>query len=259
MAEQRVTTSIVPKRRRARVLALTRTPAAFAVLLFATSAMATGETGPTGPTRAKGPTGATGATGAAGKEGSKGATGATGATGKEGKGASKGATGATGATGKEGKEGKEGKASSGPSPETCAESEPKASEKQTACLLKEGGTETGTWGATINVSDGGPQEQAYGVISLPIPYPEEPASETVTVRDESESLSPKDPCVGEVNDPTAEKGNLCIYTGSGLPHETTDKDAKYTGITNPFGEQSLPLGQKRENSTKKQTTAGWVP
>ena len=96
--------------------------------------------------------------------------------------------------------------------------------------------EAGLWTAAIDVSAGGPQQESDGLASFGIPYPEETTLK-LTYRNEPESLMPKAPCLGSVNEPTAEPGNVCFYRGSGVPKEPTDVKAKFTGFVTAFGER----------------------
>ena len=96
---------------------------------------------------------------------------------------------------------------------------------------------TGVWSAHIAVSSAGPQAESDGALTMPCEYGLEPKTETVTYRNDPESLAPKAPCLGSVNEPTAQPGNLCAYRGSGVAKEPTDKDAKFIGFDTPFGEE----------------------
>src|SRR5262249_43796638 len=161
------------------------------MLLLASAASAAGSSkGATGPT---GPTGATGATGA------QGVTGAAGPTGPQGP---PGPTGPTGPT-----------APPGPGGGSCTASVGTGASQRKELAANE--EVSGTWSVPIAVPAGGPQDQAIGPVSMPCEYPEEPATETVTYRNEPESLAPKAPCLGSPNEPTAEPGNLCVYRGVG--------------------------------------------
>jgi hypothetical protein len=91
-------------------------------------------------------------------------------------------------------------------------------------VLKTKVAETGTWTAAIAVPAGGPQEQANGVVSFHAKYPLEPSTLKLKYRNEAEALAPQLPCIGSVNEPTAEKGNLCVYRGQSAAKETADKE-----------------------------------
>jgi hypothetical protein len=164
----------------------------------------TGATGPQGVTGATGPAGPTGATGAAGSNGANGATGATGPSG--------GPPGPTGPAGP-----------AATSDETCTAVGISPNDV-TNCVLKPKVAETGTWTAAIAVPAGGPQEQANGVVSFNPKYPLEPSTLKLKYRNEAEALAPQPPCIGSVNEPQAEKGNLCVYRGQTRAKETADKE-----------------------------------
>ena len=174
-----------------------------------------GTTGPTGPTGeggggggTTGPTGPTGPTGAGG--GGGGPTGATGPTGPTGPaGGGTGGSGTTGATGPEGPEGKAGP--TGPTgPAGGGTGGTGSSEATSFGKLASGKQETGYWSATISAIKGGPQVEAVGAVSFPIPLG---ASVKTIYRTEAESESPAAPCAGAPDNPTAEKGFLCVYRG----------------------------------------------
>ena len=230
---------------------------------------ATGATGPAGATGATGPTGKEGKEGPAGKEGKAGATGATGPEG--GGGGGKGATGATGpagatgatgpagatgtpgaagATGKEGPAGKEGKAgATGPTgPEG-------GGGGGLPVELPAGGQEHGVWSASLNVSGeqevafkngtavekvkvlGGAQQQTIGVVSFPVPLKEGEAKNlALKYCNEVCGETPEPPCLGSVEEPTAEEGFLCVYRGGQFGSlEKQDKNAKFFGFESPGG------------------------
>src|ERR1700730_9031762 len=197
-----------------------------------------GKEGPTGP---QGPNGGQGPAGTPGGPGVSGATGAAGATGPNGTG--HGVTGPTGPTGTGGGGG------SGGAREICT-----VVGGLTGCVLKAKAQESGTWSVDIQGSAGDPQAESDGVVSFNPQYPAETSSGLkVTYRNEPESLSPKTPCLGSVNEPTAEPGNLCVYRGSGIPKEPTDTDAKFIGFATPFGEQVANGGALSPESDQGRT------
>jgi len=187
---------------------------------IASAAKPVGPTGPTGPTGPAGATGATGPAGATGPQGVTGAAGAPGATGPAGK------TGATGATG------------------------------TVAKTLGIGQQERGGWSATINVSAGGPQSQASGVVSFPIPLSVKqgvsnipPAKTGLHVRymNEKEVEEPETHpgCTGNVQEPNAEPGWLCVYQGATAENgslATEWKEAGFYAVQNLAGEGCLLAG-----------------
>jgi hypothetical protein len=196
-------------------------------LLMASAASAAREGAP-GPT---GPTGATGATGATGPQGVTGATGTPGPPGPAGPtGPSGGPPGPTGPTGPAGGD------------ETCT-SEGVSPNDVTNCFLKTKFAETGTWTAAIAVPAGGPQEQANGVVSLHPKYPREPSTLKLKYRNEVEALAPQLPCIGSVNEPTAEKGNLCVYRGETKGRETEDRNIKEPNAAGNLETFKTPSGE----------------
>jgi hypothetical protein len=135
----------------------------------------------------KGRAGAAGATGVAGVAGVAGPQGPAGANGKDG------AQGPEGKQGQEGKEGKEGPAGTTGFTKT----------------LPPGRTETGTWILT-GVPPGAPAI-TYTAISFPIPLAGPLGASEVHFIKENET-APAGCTGGTVSQPTAEAGNLCIYT-----------------------------------------------
>ena len=141
----------------------------------------------------KGHNGANGANGAAGAAGAQGAQGPAGATGPAGAGATgpAGPAGPTGPTGQAGTNGTTGFTKTLPS----------------------GETEKGTWG--INQHTSGAQK-AGTTVSFIIPLAKAPAVHWIRA-DEQEATATGEQastaCTGSVTNPTASKGNLCVYTG----------------------------------------------
>jgi hypothetical protein len=105
-------------------------------------------------------------------------------------------------------------------------------------------SESGGWSATISVPSGGPQTQADGVVSFSIPLAR---GEKVkfTYRNEREALEPRAPCLGSVNEPVAEPGNLCVYRGgAGFgSKENEDRNAKFVQFEDFFGETIKETGE----------------
>jgi hypothetical protein len=135
---------------------------------------AAGAQGAQGPAGSAGSGGAKGETGPAGTKGEKGATGASGA---------KGATGATGTTG---------------FTET----------------LPSGKTETGAWNVMLSSTtfESPPAETS---ISFPIPLASGGGEEEAWIFTAAQTTSKEfgsSGCTGSVEDPTAPKGTLCVYT-----------------------------------------------
>jgi hypothetical protein len=105
-------------------------------------------------------------------------------------------------------------------------------------------SESGGWSVTISVPKGGPQTQAAGVVSFPIPL-KKGEKVKITYRNAQQALEPKPPCLGSVNDPAAEPGNLCVYRGgAGFGSgENEDKNAKFVQVENFFGETINETGE----------------
>ncbi len=136
-----------------------------------------GAQGPAGPAGPAGPGGAKGEAGPGGAKGEKGATGAAGA---------KGATGATGASGATG-----------------------FTER-----LPSGKTETGTWNVAL-YSTVFASPSAEASISFPIPLASGGGEEEAWVFTAAQTANKEfssSGCSGSVEDPTAPKGTLCVYT-----------------------------------------------
>jgi hypothetical protein len=180
-----------------------------------------------------------GPTGPTGPAGSNGANGATGATGPSG-----GPPGPTGPTGPAGSNGSS--IAFGQTDRVCTAVGISPNDV-TNCFLKEKVAETGTWSASIAVPNGGPQQQANGVASFSPKYPLEPATLTLHYRNEAESQSPAKPCLGSVNEPQAEKGNLCFYRGAQKGKETEDTNIKEPGAAGNTEGFGTLLGEHLEN------------
>jgi hypothetical protein len=178
--------------------------------------------GLTGPTGNEGKTGATGNEGAKGVTGNTGATGNTGSTGNEG---SKGVTGNTGATGNEGKTG-----ATGPTGGSGGGGGPATEFGK----LAHGASESGTWATEINVGVGGLQTTGNAAISYPIPLTTKP--EHVVYKTVTEVASTPE-CKGNVAEPTAAPGYLCVWRGNGNGWlEKEDVNASFFGILESSGE-----------------------
>ncbi len=182
-----------------------------------------GKAGPTGP---QGSAGATGAAGAAGAQGVTGATGPSGATGATG---SNGATGATGPEGKEGAKGATGP--TGPTSPGCGCGCGSCVDK-----LARGAQETGTWATWLYAAAKTHQQQVEGVVSYSIPIA--PGEEVTAVYlNQRASGEPEAPCGGSVNEPRAEEGFLCVYTGEQFGMlEKEWENTEFFGFQSPNGE-----------------------
>jgi hypothetical protein len=150
--------------------------------------------GKAGASGAQGLAGATGATGVAGSQGPAGAGGPQGAKGETG------ATGPAGAAGKNGTNGKNGE------PWTAGGT------------LPAGRTETGAWSVGPLASSTGHTEAIETVASFPIPLAAPlPASGVHFINSAGEEVvkgvgQASAECKGTVAEPSAEPGNLCIYS-----------------------------------------------
>jgi hypothetical protein len=170
-----------------------------------TKAPTRGPAGPAGKNGAAGPAGPTGPAGAAGAKGETGAAGTNGTDGTDGTDGEKGATGATGATGKEGKEGPEGKEGT-----------------FGGQTLPAGKMLTGHWAASsygeAGYSIGG---SGFGFaladVSYQLPLAEElpdidqNATELYMDEEEVENGTLRPGCKGNVEEPVAEPGYLCVF------------------------------------------------
>jgi hypothetical protein len=164
--------------------------------------------GKAGAAGANGAQGAAGATGATGPQGPAGATGAQGPKGEAG------ATGPAGAAGKNGTNGKNGE------PWTAGGT------------LPAGRTETGAWSVGPLASSTEHTEAIETIASFPIPLAAPlPASGVHFINSKGEEVvngveKASAECKGTVAEPSAEPGNLCVYTsppalGEGVKGEST--------------------------------------
>jgi hypothetical protein len=152
-----------------------------------------------------GKSGATGATGAIGPAGATGSTGSTGPTGSTGSSGSTGSAGTQGLKGETGHEGKEG------SPWTAGGTLPK------------GKSLTGEWNVYTVATAA--DQNAINSVSFALPLSEAP-----TVHYIREKEAPPSGCTGNVKEPGAEEGNLCIFTGV----EENSLDEYLPGLALPF-------------------------
>jgi|SRR5580692_7792152 hypothetical protein len=177
--------------------------------------------------------------GKAGATGTAGAAGAAGPAGAIGPGGLQGPAGAAGAAGKEGSPGKEGK-------------EGKPGTTGFTSTLPTGKTETGVWSFA-------PSAEVYGIVdfsfNIPLAKPLEPAQVHFILADGKEYFQPAGPtpeertstaCLGTAAEPTALKGNFCVYASQLL-------NVTYTGIeTGNIGKPSVGF----EGGGKGTDTAG---
>jgi hypothetical protein len=201
-----------------------------------------GAQGSVGPTGEQGPEGAQGPPGTPGEHGAQGVTGPVGATGSTGP--SGGPQGPTGAAGSNGANGSNGSGGGGEAADRVCETSGISPNEVTNCFLKTKVAETGGWSASISVPNGGPQQQANGIVSFSPKYPLEPSTLTLNYRNEAEAGSPTPPCLGSINEPQAEKGNLCVYRGATKGKETEDKNiTEPNAEVTPFGPFTTPHGE----------------
>ena len=160
------------------------------------TASAKGKQGPRGKTGKTGKTGPQGPAGPAGPQGPAGPKGDTGAPGSNGTNGTNGATGATGATGKNGAAGTPGEPGE---PWTVGN------------VLPPEATETGVWRFVANTD-----EFQYVPISFPIPLAPADA-DSITYKALGKENPPTTECPGNVEDPKAAPGYLCVYVS---PYET---------------------------------------
>jgi hypothetical protein len=165
--------------------------------------------GKPGPAGKEGPAGKNGVSGSAGLPGPQGppGVGVEGKLGKEGAEGEEGREGKPGTEGKPGKEGKEGIPG--------ATGEPWALNS----VLPSGATETGAWGSwPPEVSTPENSKHVYASISFPVALSAELDETHVHFIGEHEGAGePKENlpagCTGNVKDPKALPGNLCVYGG----------------------------------------------
>lgn len=156
-----------------------------------------GPAGQNGAPGAQGSAGKDGAPGLPGKDGKDGAQGTAGNDGKDGATGPKGATGPAGTTGPAGATGTTGPKGVTGSPWVAGGTLPK------------GSTEKGTWSATIvHTALGGGKEVGQGAISFGIPLASSPT--VVFIEEEQTGVLH---CPGTPEDPMADEGFLCVYTG----------------------------------------------
>jgi Collagen triple helix repeat (20 copies) len=198
--------------------------------------------GKSGSPGAAGPTGAAGPAGAAGTKGESGAEGKAGAEGQPGKEGPKGKEGKTGPEGPEG---------------VCSTAN---------CVLPPGTTETGTWafGPTQEALTVADQVRVVASFAIPLATPlegkgcgENPVAaachvhylnehgKEVIENEQAETIEElsSQKCTGTAETPTAEPGNLCVYTGEESEGENAIL-AVSTGFRNPaVGKSAVAAGK----------------
>jgi hypothetical protein len=182
-----------------------------------------GPAGPAGPQGLPGPAGTPGAKGDKGDKGEKGATGNTGAPGKDGTNGTSVTTSA--ATVGECPNGGTKFTSASPASKVCNGAP--GSPWTAGGTLPSGSTETGAWGATVEMAEGEMRKEA---ISFNIPLAASP--EFIYVK-KSESSKPG--CPGIVSGlPSASTGKFCVYATDELVGNFT------VTATNPIGATAGP-------------------
>ena len=80
-----------------------------------------------------------------------------------------------------------------------------------------------------------------GVVSYAIPTAKVTKA---TYRNEAQAETPVPPCLGNVNEPVAQKGNLCVYRGGNVgSNESDDKNAKFATFEEPIGTEGTAAGK----------------
>jgi hypothetical protein len=169
------------------------------------SAKAKGKKGPRGPRGPAGPQGPAGPAGPAGPQGSAGPQGPAGANGQDGAAGQPGAPGAKGATGPSGPTGTKGA--------TGAEGT-EGSPWTAGGTLPSEATLTGTWavGQSWAMDEGG-ESVLWAPLSFSIPLDPSALGLGTTVHVIQAAAPPTASCPGNVGDPQAAPGNLCVYAG----------------------------------------------
>ncbi len=180
--------------------------------------------GKAGAAGVQGPAGAAGAQGPAGPGGPAGSAGGKGETGPAGKDGTAGGKGATGATGPQGVTGAAG------SPWTAGGTLPPEA------------TETGTWWFQGAANAG----ITAAPISFPIPLSKADA-EGMVIRFWQEGVSEPSECTGNVSEPAAEPGTLCIY----VAHTEFNT---LSGGAHP--QVSFPNGEERGSAAEEEVGTG---
>jgi hypothetical protein len=95
------------------------------------------------------------------------------------------------------------------------------------------------YAATINVTKGGQQEQASGVVSFPVPTCKKGQQMNWVNESQSEAAGSVPECPGSPDEPEAEPGNLCVFMGASAGNEEnkTQKwlNAEFHSFAQPNG------------------------
>jgi len=211
-----------------------------------TKAGARGPAGPKGATGAAGATGATGATGPGGPAGGPGSAGSNGAKGENGATGATGPAGPAGPTGPTGKPGKNGN-------------------EELPSTLPPENTETGTWVLTLPGKIGVEEVVIFvPIASFPIPLSKALGNTQVHfINEDGLEITPTGEtksttaCTGNVESPTAQAGNFCVYTEkNGTGGELFG--ATFDGIENPAaGEGTGTTGAVAKFHVEKEEAKGY--
>jgi hypothetical protein len=88
-------------------------------------------------------------------------------------------------------------------------------------------------------------------------YPIEPSTLKVKYKNEAESQAPALPCIGSVNEPVAQKGNLCVMRGVQKGKEAEDTNiTEPAAIPLPWGTFATPFGEFIANGGECNAEAG---
>ena len=104
-------------------------------------------------------------------------------------------------------------------------------------------SEQGTWTAHINVAAKQHQDESIAAISFPILLAESEAITSV-YRSASAAESPEEPCYGNLEEPHAAPGFLCVYRGQNEGSlEKEDTNASFFQFEKPNGEFQIEEGK----------------
>lgn len=203
---------------------------------------AAGPAGPQGPAGAAGAAGPKGEDGAAGEPGTKGETGATGASG-------------TSVATKEIKVGESACSEQGGAEFKAGTATTTACNGKTGFIetLPKGATESGTWGgAAYNVNK-------FGEAQIPISFPirlAEPGSAVYLTLAETKNAVGTGGCTGNVEEPTAPAGKLCIYTAEEGKENFDNGEANFNGLLGEYEPSGTVLHFFHESGTSSLNVNG---
>ncbi len=91
---------------------------------------------------------------------------------------------------------------------------------------------------------GGHQAETIGVVSYPIPLNPH-YKVTAVYRNEAQTNEPEAPCLGSAEEPGAEPGFLCIYSGEAFGEKESEwENAEFFGFQSPGGRTTSGLESK---------------